>query len=149
MSNENYRNGRHVVYKLHAHIILVTKYRRNIMTERVSEDLKAAFYEVASRRQFTINAVETDGDHAHLLITYPPKLALSSLVMTLKTVSSQQIRSHGWTEVKQALWGEHFWSPSYCVVSCGGAPLEVVKAYVENQQSPNRTKGRPRQPNHG
>jgi len=81
---------------------------------------------------------------AHLLVTYPPKVALSRLVMSLKTISSMRVRAHGWPEVTRALHGDHFWSPSYAVVSCGGAPLDVVKAYVENQQSPNRPAGRPR-----
>ena len=92
----------------------------------------------------SLDAFETDHDHAHLLVTYPPKVAMSRLVMSLKTISSMRVRSHGWPEVTKALRGDHFWSPSYAVVSCGGAPLDVVKAYVENQQSPNRSPGRPR-----
>ena len=91
----------------------------------------------------TLDAFETDRDHAHLLVSYPPKVALSHLVMSLKTISSMRVRAHHWPEITKALWGDHFWLPSYCVVSCGGAPLEIVKSYVENQQSPNRKKGWP------
>ncbi len=114
------------------------------MTDRVSTDLRSSFEEVCARFDVSLDAFETDHDHAHLLVTYPPKVAMSRLVMSLKTISSMRVRSHGWPEVTKALRGDHFWSPSYAVVSCGGAPLDVVKAYVENQQSPNRSPGRPR-----
>lgn len=80
--------------------------------------------------------------HAYLLVTYPPKVALSKLVMSLKTISSIRVRERRWPEVTRALWGEHFWSPSYCVISAGGAPLDMIKLYIETQQSPNR-KGKP------
>ncbi|MHB8294567.1 MAG: IS200/IS605 family transposase [Acidimicrobiales bacterium] len=143
MAQRNFHSGRHVVYELHAHVILVPKYRRKVMTNRVTAELRSSFEEVCSRYDATLDAFETDVDHAHLLITYPPKVALSTLVMSLKTISSHRVRQHQWPEVARALWGEHFWSPSYCVVSAGGAPLEVLKAYVENQRSPNRSNKRP------
>lgn len=100
--------------------------------------------EVCERSDSTLDAFETDDDHAHLLVTYPPKVALSRLVMSMKTLSAMRVRSRRWPEVQRALWGDHFWSPSYVVVFCGGAPLDVVKAYVENQRSPNRKLGRPK-----
>jgi putative transposase len=143
MTTDEWRNGRHVVYRLHAHIILVAKYRKKVMTKRVTADLRDSFEEVCSRFDVTLDAFETDTDHAHLIITYPPKVALSRLVMSLKTISSMRVRSHGWPEITKALWGDHFWSPSYAVVSCGGAPLDIIKKYVENQQAPNRIAGRP------
>ena len=133
-----------MVYRLHAHIVLTPKYRGKVMTDRVSADLRSSFEEVCGRFDVPLDAFETDQDHAHLLVTYPPKVALSRLVMSLKTISSMRVRAHGWPEVARALRGDHFWSPSYAVVSCGGAPLDVVKAYVESQKSPNRPPGRPR-----
>lgn len=147
MATDDFRNGRHVVHKLHAHIIFVTKYRKKVMTDRVSADLRASFLEVAGRYRVEIETFETDNDHAHLLVSYPPKVQLSTLVMSLKTISSMRVRAHNWPEVTKALWGDHFWSPSYCVVSCGNAPLDVIKAYIENQQTPNRPKGRPAKSN--
>lgn len=127
-----------MVYDLHAHIILVTKYRRKVMTPRVARLLEDTFQEVCDRFECQLEEMETDKDHAHLLIAYPPKVQLSKLVMSLKTNSSKRIREQSWPEVTQALWGDHFWSPSYCAVSCGGAPLEIVKQYIQNQQKPNR-----------
>ncbi|MCL4553321.1 MAG: IS200/IS605 family transposase [Candidatus Marsarchaeota archaeon] len=143
MATADFRTGRHVVYKLHVHIVLVPKYRREVMTQRVTACLRGAFSDVCGRYGATLDAFESDGDHAHLLVSYPPKVALSKLVMSLKTISSMKVRAENWPEVTRALWGKHFWSPSYCVVSAGGAPIEVIKTYIENQQSPNRP-GRPR-----
>jgi len=142
MSTDEFRTGRHVVYKLHAHIVLVPKYRRKVMTKRVTDCLRESFDKVCSRYETTLDAFETDRDHAHLLISYPPKVSLSKLIMSLKTISSMEVRKKQWPEITRSLWGAHFWSPSYCVVSAGGAPLEIIKAYIEQQQSPNR-QGRP------
>ena len=142
MRPADFRTGRHVVYNLHAHIVLVPKYRRKVMTPRVTRLLGEAFAEVCERYGATLDAYETDQDHAHLLVTYPPKVAMSKLVMSLKTISSLRVRERRWPEVTRALWGEHFWSPSYCVVSAGGAPLDIIKRYIETQQLPNR-QGRP------
>ena len=142
MRTDEFRTGRHVVYKLHAHIVLTPKYRRKVMTKRVADCLRESFEDVCARYNATLDAFETDQDHAHLLVSYPPKVALSKLVMSLKTISSLRVRQHRWPEVTRALWGDHFWSPSYCVVSAGGAPLDIIKRYIEDQQSPNR-QGRP------
>ncbi len=136
--------SRHAVYALHVHLILTPKYRRAVMTPRVTALLKQVAAEVCSARQATLLACETDHDHMHLLVQYPPTVALSSLVMTLKSVTAQQVRRQDWPEVRQPLWGAHFWSPSYCVVSVGGASLETVKRYVENQQAPDHHRRAPR-----
>jgi putative transposase len=79
-------------------------------------------------------------DHVHLMVAYPPKVALAALVNSLKGVSARLVRSADLPEVRNKLWGEHFWSPSYCAVSCGGAPLEIVAKYIQSQ---NRTGSSP------
>ena len=143
MEQREFRSNRSVVSDLHAHLVFTPKYRRPVMTERVTAMLRETFTEVCARFDVQLEAFETDRDHAHLLISYPPKIALSTLVMALKTNSSLRVRQQGWPEITRALWGNHFWSPSYAVVSAGGAPLSIVQKYVENQQSPNRKAGRP------
>jgi putative transposase len=140
---DNFRNGRHVVFDLHAHLVLTPKYRRKVLTARVTKSLQESCLEVAARFDVQIEAFESDSDHVHLLISYPPKLALSTLVMSMKTISSLRVRKQNFPEVTQAVWGEHFWSPSYCAVSAGGAPLEIIKKYIDGQKSPNRRQGRP------
>ena len=78
-----------------------------------------------------------DNDHVHLMVCCPPKLAVSNLVSKLKGKSSYVLRREFWTEIKEKLWNNHFWSPSYCMVSCGGASLEIVKQYINNQKMPS------------
>jgi len=140
--SKDFRTGRHVVYNLTAHVVLVTKYRKGCITDRVRESLITSAKETCER--FEVELLEADGetDHLHLLISYPPKVALSTLIGALKTHSSRQVRAKGWPEIRNALWGDHFWSPSYFVTSTGGAPLERVAEYVQNQRQPNK-KGRP------
>ena len=85
-----------------------------------------------------VTLVEFNGEpsHVHLLIHYPPTLALSTLVNSLKGVSARLLRKEFTHHIQQYLWGTHFWSPSYFVGSCGGAPLQIVKDYIENQKRP-------------
>lgn len=75
-------------------------------------------------------------DHVHLMVSIYPKVAVSNLVSKLKGKSSYILRRKYWDRIKTMLWGKQFWSPSYCVVSCGGASLDVVKQYIENQNTP-------------
>ncbi|MGC9221236.1 MAG: IS200/IS605 family transposase [Solirubrobacteraceae bacterium] len=141
----DFRNGRHVVYRLHAHVVLITKYRRGVMTDRVRQLLIATTREVCERHDVTLVEADGETDHLHLLLDYPPKISLSTLIGAIKTNTSRVIRKQRWPEVTRALWGQHFWSPSYCVLSTGGAPIETVRKYIANQRSPNRTPGRPGQ----
>lgn len=75
-------------------------------------------------------------DHVHLLLSAPPTVQPSKLVNNLKTVSSRLIRKEFQEQLKKVYWKPVFWSRSYCIVSCGGAPLEIIKQYIENQERP-------------
>jgi putative transposase len=74
------------------------------------------------------------------MISCPPRLAIANLVGKLKGKSSYYLRREFWPQIKTKLWGDHLWSPSYCVVSCGGAPLDVIKQYVADQRKPTDLK---------
>ena len=130
----DFRSGRHVVFKLQAHLVFVPKYRRAVISDRVFEVLRHAWEQVCL--DFGCELVETgwEPDHVHLLVAYPPKVALARLVNSLKGVSARRVRAARLAEVRGKLWGEHFWSPSYWAVSCSGAPLEIVKRYVQHQR---------------
>jgi putative transposase len=82
--------------------------------------------------------IEFDGedDHVHLLVNYPPKMAVSKLVNSLKGVSSFLIRKKGYPSIKKKLWGNALWSPSYFAGSCGGVPIDIIRQYIEQQQIP-------------
>jgi len=75
-------------------------------------------------------------DHVHLLVHYPPSVAVSKLVNSLKGVSSRYLRQEHGTYLRRYLWGDHLRSPSYFAGSCGGAPLTVVREYIESQKRP-------------
>jgi putative transposase len=134
MSSKGYQTGAHVVFKLSVHLVFVTKYRRQAITARVWEVMLAAFREVCAVADCDLTESGYEPDHAHLLVAYPPKVCLATLVQYLKGLSSRRVRARRFPEVTSVLWGKAFWSPSYCAVSCGGAPLATVKAYVEAQK---------------
>jgi len=129
------RTGRHCVFNLHAHLVFVTKYRRHVFTAQAIEILRPIFAKVCV--DFEAELVEFNGedDHVHLLITYPPKIALSALVNSLKGVSSRRLR-RGMPSIAKRYRKGVLWSPSYFVSSCGGAPLSIIRQYVENQRTP-------------
>lgn len=130
------RHGRHCVFNLHIHLVFLTKYRRSVFTEAVLEDLKEIFASVC--QDFEAELVEFDGekDHVHLLINYPPKVSVSRLVNSLKGVSSRLIRKKRYACIQDKLWAGALWSPSYFAASCGGAPISIIKQYIEQQDTP-------------
>lgn len=130
------RRGRHCKFLMHVHLVFVTKYRRKVFTKEVLEFLEPVFKKVC--QDFEAELVEFDGenDHVHLLVNYPPKVSVSKLVNSLKGASSQRVRKAGFESVSKALWGGSLWSPSYFAGSCGGAPIEVIKQYIEHQNTP-------------
>jgi putative transposase len=130
----NFRSGRHVVYALQTHLVFIPKYRRAVITERVFRVLRGAWEQVCQDFGCELRETGWESDHVHLLIGYPPKVALSRLVNSLKGVSARRVRAANLPDIRNKLWGDHFWSPSYCAVSSGGAPLETVKRYIEQQR---------------
>jgi putative transposase len=135
-NNTDIRHGRHCVFNLHVHLVFVTKYRRGVFTKEVINDLREIFTDVCA--DFEAELVEFDGedDHVHLLVNYPPKVAVSALVNSLKGVSSRMIRKKNYPEIKKKLWGGALWSPSYFAGSCGGAPISIIRQYIEQQRTP-------------
>ena len=130
------RTGRHCVFAMHVHLVFVTKYRRRVFTSTTLNHLKMLFTNVCTKFEASLEEFDGEEDHVHLLVTYPPKVSVSKLVNSLKTASSRIIRKQAYPTIQQALWGDHLWSPSYFAGSCGGAPLELVKQYIEAQKTP-------------
>lgn len=138
------RTGRHCVFAMHVHLVFLTKYRKDVLTQPMLESLEGLFRKVCT--DFEAQMVEFNGedDHVHLLVNYPPKVAVSGLVNSLKGASSRVLRNQ-FPELKKQLWKGALWSPSYFSGSCGGAPIEVIRQYIENQDSPKKP-GRPCRP---
>ena len=109
MSNDdnNLRHGRHCVFLMHVYLVFVTKYRREVFTKAILDDLRAIFASVCI--DFESELVEFDGedDHVHLLVNYPPKVSVSSLVNSLKGVSGRMIRRKQYPSIRKKLWGAH------------------------------------------
>lgn len=126
-TNNNIRHGHHCVFNLHVHLVFVTKYRRFVFTKTLLSDSQQIFSDVC--RDFEAELVEFNGenDHVHLLVTYPPKVAVSHLVNSLKGVSSRLLRKRHGAVISKKLWGNSLWSPSYFAGSCGGAPINIVR----------------------
>ena len=99
--------------------------------------MKEVFLSVCKDFDVELVEFEGEGDHVHLLISFPPKVSISRLVASLKGVSSRYIREKNYPEIKTKLWGKQLWSPSYFASSCGGAPLEIIKQYIEQQERPH------------
>lgn len=130
------RHGRHCRFLIHAHLVFVTKYRRICFTDRVLKHMEEVFRSVCIDFEAELTEFEGEGDHVHLLVNYPPKVSLSKLVGSLKGVSARHIREADYPEIRNKLWGSALWSPSYFAGSCGGAPIDLVRQYIENQERP-------------
>ncbi len=131
------RTGRHCVFMLHAHLVFVTKYRGKIFSARHLKTLEQLFRKVCE--DFEVELIEFNGesDHVHLLVNYPPKVQLSRLVNSLKGVSSRKLKLYHPELIKPAYLKNALWSPSYFAGSVGGAPLSVLKQYIEQQKTPH------------
>lgn len=134
MENQQIRSGRHCVFNMHVHLVFVTKYRKDVFTKPMLDAMKEMLKKVCLDFEAELTEFNGEDDHVHLLINYPPKVAVSNLVNSLKGVSSRHLRKD-FPEIKNKLWGGSLWSPSYFASSCGGAPLEIIKQYIEQQQT--------------
>lgn len=122
---------------MHIHLVFATKSTRYVFTKQILDALKIIFPSVCN--DFEADLVEFDGEkyHVHLLITYPPKVSISRSVNSLKGVSSRLIRKKKYPSILSLLWGDALWAPSYFAASCGGAPISIIKQYIEQQNTPD------------
>lgn len=135
-TDPNYRHGRHCVFLMHVHLVFVTKYRRFCFTKRVLSHLEKIMTSICLNYDSLLVEFNGEGDHVHLLINYPPKVSISKLVNSLKGTSSLHVRKANYPEVAKKLWGSKLWSSSYFASSCGGAKIDIIKKYIEDQEAP-------------
>ncbi|MDK0521324.1 IS200/IS605 family transposase [Streptomyces sp. ML-6] len=139
--HQNIRTGRHCAFVLHAHLVFVTKYRHKVFKgthlTRMEEIMRAVC------EDFECELVEFNGEnnHVHLLVNFPPKVALSKLVNSLKGVSSRRLRQEFPDLVRHYWRAQRLWSGSYFAGSAGGAPLSIVRQYIEQQNRPLQPAG--------
>ena len=120
---------------MHIHLVFVTKYRRKIFTASILNTLRTIFENVCQDFEADLKEMEGEQDHVHLLIHYPPKVSVSGLVNSLKGVSSRLLRKHR-PDLLRHFWRGVLWSPSYFAASCGGAPVSIIRQYIQQQNTP-------------
>ena len=124
--------NQHSVYLLNYHLVMVIKYRRKVITDKISEYLKQRFIKVGESYGVTLQEWNHDADHVHVLFKATPHTEIAKFLNAYKSSSSRMVKKE-FPEIKRYLWKSAFWTQSYCLISTGGAPLEVIKQYIENQ----------------
>jgi putative transposase len=131
------RHGRHCVFLMHVHLVFVSKFRKKLFNKEIIDFMESVFRNVCIDFESELKEFYGEGDHVHLLINYPPKIAISNLVNSLKGVSSRHVRKKKFPLLHKYIRMDSLWTPSYFASSCGGAPLEIIKQYIEQQETPH------------
>ena len=128
----NLDNNNHSVFLLYYHLVLVTKYRRKVIDYNISNRLKEIFEKIQNNYNITLQEWNYDKDHIHILFKAHPNTEISKFINAYKSASSRLIKKE-FPEIKEQLWKEYFWSRSFCLLTTGGAPIEIIKKYIESQ----------------
>jgi len=123
----------HCVYSTNYQLVFVTKYRRRCITQEIQERLKETAQHILVQWEGELMEFNGEADHIHLLVSIPPKVAPSALVNNLKTVTARLIRKEFAEHLTSFFRKPVFWSRSFCIITCGGAALSVIKQYIEQQ----------------
>lgn len=125
-------NNNHSVFLLYYHLVLVVKYRREVINDTVSDYAKEMFVRLGENYNISLVEWNHDMDHVHILFKAHPNTELSKFINAYKIASSRLIKKE-YPQVRKKLWKEYFWSRSFCLLTTGGSPIEVIKKYIENQ----------------
>lgn len=125
-------SNNHSVFKLNYHLILVIKYRKNVINDEISNRLKEMFIKIQGNYNISLIEWNHDNNHIHCLFSAHPNSEISKFINSYKSASSRLIKKE-YPIIKKQLWKEYFWSRSFCLLTSGGAPIEVIKKYIENQ----------------
>lgn len=124
--------NQHSVFSLNYHLVLVVKYRRKVLSDNISNRAKEIFDYISAKYNITLLEWNHDKDHIHILFKAHPNSELSKFINAYKSASSRLLKKE-FPEIRQCLWKDKFWSQSFCLISVGGAPLSVLKQYIESQ----------------
>ncbi|QWH20791.1 IS200/IS605 family transposase (plasmid) [Bacillus mycoides] len=125
-------SNNHSVFLLYYHLVLVVKYRRNVFDDDMSDYAKDMFVRLSDNYNITLVEWNHDVDHVHILFKAHPNTEMTKFINAYKSASSRLIK-RDFPQVKKKLWKEMFWSRSFCLLTTGGSPIDVVKKYIENQ----------------
>ena len=135
-NKNNHRSHWHCVYNLKYHLVLVTKYRRKCFTQEILDRCECICHEQTEK--WGVQCLEFGGetDHVHLLLEMHPNITPSKFINSLKTVTSRLLRKEFQAHFAKYYWKPVLWTRAYCLISAGGAPLAVLKKYIQNQEKP-------------
>ena len=125
-------SNNHSVFSLYYHLILVTKYRKQVINDSISNRLKDIFCYVSKNYHIDLEEWNHDIDHVHILFRSHPNTNISKFINAYKSCSSRLIKKE-YPSIKEKVIKEFFWSQSFCLLSTGGASIEVIKEYIETQ----------------
>ena len=128
----------HCVYKLKYHLVLVTKYRKRCFTNEMLDRLEVICRELCSKWEVDLDEFGGEADHVHLMIDMHPNIMPSKFINNLKTVTSRLIRKEYAKHLDQYYWKPVLWTRAYCLITAGGAPIEVLRTYIQNQERPGK-----------
>ena len=127
----------HSVFLLNYHHVLVVKYRRKVFNDDISNHAKEIFEYISPNYNITLQEWNHDLEHVHILFKSHPNTEISKFINAYKSASSRLLKKE-FPQIRQKLWKEYFWSQSFCLLTTGGAPIEVIKKYIENQGQKDR-----------
>ena len=122
----------HSVFAMYYHLVLVIKYRRKVINKDISVRLQEIFENIQDKYNITFLEWNHDKDHIHILFKAHPNTEISKFINAYKSASSRLIKKE-FPVIRKQLWKEYFWSRSFCLITTGGVPIEVIKKYIENQ----------------
>ena len=128
----------HSVFLLHYHLVLVVKYRRRVFNKTISDRAKEIFEYIAPGYNISLEEWNHDVDHVHILFRAHPNTEISKFLNAYKSASSRLLKKE-FPQIRQKLWEERFWSQSFCLLTTGGAPIDVIRKYIESQGKPERS----------
>lgn len=126
------RSNQHSVFRLNYHLIMCVKYRKKVLDDVISDRLRSIFENICKSYNIALVEWEHDIDHIHCLIEGHPNTEMSKFINAYKSASSRLIKKE-FPAIRNQLWKEYFWSQSFCLITVGGAPLEVLKRYIQSQ----------------
>lgn len=122
----------HSVFKLTYHLVLVVKYRRKVINDQIAARIREIGEYIAPKYNIAFLEYNHDRDHVHILFSTHPNSALSKYINAFKSASSRLVKKE-FPKTRKYLWKEYFWSRSFCLLTTEGAPIEVIKKYIESQ----------------
>ena len=128
-----YQTNSHCKYLIALHLILVVKYRKQLLQGEVGDYVKLKIIEIASRSEFDVEEIEVDKDHIHILLTISPAICAASNVRRIKQSTTQSLWNKFRWFKKQFWLKKTFWSDGYFVCSVGNASADTIRKYIQEQ----------------